>query len=92
MDAHGNTDSRQAAFHGLDEDVALRKILEGTASETGQRFFSALVKSVSEALNTAGAWVTEYLEDDKRLRAISMWMNGKVTNSSSSLALSFWRW
>ena len=29
----------------LDEDAALRTILEGTATETGERFFAALVEA-----------------------------------------------
>ena len=54
-------------LHDLDENAALRTILEGTATETGQRFFSALVKNLSRALDTHGAWVTEYLEKERRL-------------------------
>jgi PAS domain S-box-containing protein len=61
----------------LDEDAALRSILEGTATETGERFFAALVKNLSRALNTHGAWVTEYLEDARRLKAIAFWLDGK---------------
>jgi hypothetical protein len=34
----------------VDEDRALRSILEGTATETGERFFAALVQNVAEAL------------------------------------------
>ncbi len=61
----------------LDEDAALRSILEGTATETGEKFFAALVRSLSRALNTHGAWVTEYLEASKRLRAIAFWLDGQ---------------
>ena len=42
-------------------DVALRRILEGTASATGEAFFPALVQNLAEALGTFGAWVTEYI-------------------------------
>jgi len=58
----------------LDIDVALRTILEGTATETGERFFKALVKSLATALNTHGAWVTEYFPESRRLRALAFWM------------------
>lgn len=58
------------------EDAALRTILEGTATETGERFFAALVKNVAAALNTHGAWVTEYLSAERKLRALSFWMGG----------------
>ncbi len=38
-----------------DENAALRIILEGTATATGERFFEELVVSLSRALNTHGA-------------------------------------
>ena len=61
----------------LDEDAALRSILEGTATETGKNFFAALVKNLSRALNTHGAWVTEYFEASRRLKAIAFWLDGQ---------------
>jgi PAS domain S-box-containing protein len=62
---------------GLDEGAALRSILEGTAKETGEGFFVALVENLAKALNTHGAWVTEYLEESRRLRALAFWMGGQ---------------
>jgi PAS domain S-box-containing protein len=62
---------------GLDEGAALRSILEGTAKETGRRFFGALVKNLAEALKTHGAWVTEYFEEARKLRALAFWMDGQ---------------
>ncbi len=64
-------------LRGLDEDAALRSILEGTATETGERFFTALVQNLSRALNTHGAWVTEYFEASRRLKAIAFWLDGQ---------------
>jgi PAS domain S-box-containing protein len=61
----------------LDEDAALRSILEGTATETGESFFTALVQNLSRALNTHGAWVTEYIETSQRLKAIAFWLDGQ---------------
>ncbi len=61
----------------LDEDAALRTIFEGTASETGERFFRSLVQNLAKALNTHAAWVTEYLEESRRLRALAFWMGGQ---------------
>jgi PAS domain S-box-containing protein len=52
-------------------------ILEGTANETGERFFAALVKNLAKALRTHGAWVTEYLQESRRLRALAFWMDGQ---------------
>ena len=69
--------SNQIPLHGLDTDAALRTILEGTASETGERFFAALVENLAKALNTQGAWVTEYLEESRRLRALAFWNGGR---------------
>jgi PAS domain S-box-containing protein len=62
---------------GLDEGVALRRILEGTASETGERFFGALVENLAKVLRTHGAWVTEYIQERRRLRALAFWMDGQ---------------
>jgi PAS domain S-box-containing protein len=61
----------------LNEDAALRTILEGTATETGERFFEALVENLAKALNTQGAWVTEYLESSRGLRSLAFWMGGE---------------
>ncbi|TMA57381.1 MAG: PAS domain S-box protein [Deltaproteobacteria bacterium] len=58
----------------IDIDVALRTILEGTATETGEGFFKALVKKLAAALNTHGAWVTEYFPESRRLKALAFWM------------------
>lgn len=64
-------------FQNLDVEQALRLIVEGTASETGRGFYAALVKGLAATLNTNGAWVTEYLEEEKRLRALAFWLNGE---------------
>jgi PAS domain S-box-containing protein len=64
-------------FHSLDEDHALRKILESTSAETGEMFFVVLVENLVEALGVHGAWVTEYLEDAGRLRSLAMVLGGK---------------
>ena len=60
-------------IHG--EEV-LGLILGSTASETGVPFFRALVRNVCETLGTAGAWVTEYVPAQKRLRSLAFWLNG----------------
>ena len=64
-------------LQNIDLDVALRKIVEGTATETGEQFFQALVKNLAAALNTHGAWVTEYFPEARRLRALAFWMGGQ---------------
>ena len=67
----------QSSLREIDEDTALRTILEGTASETGERFFAELVKQLALALNTYGAWVTEYLEESRLLRPFALWFGGQ---------------
>jgi PAS domain S-box-containing protein len=56
-------------------ETLIRHLLEGTASETGQEFFQALVRSAALAMDVAGVWITEYLPETKVLRAIAFWMN-----------------
>ena len=72
-----NHDPGISPLAALDEESALRTILEGTANETGERFFAALVENLARALNTHGAWVTEYIQERRRLRALAFWMDGQ---------------
>lgn len=37
----------QPSVSGIDETAALRSIVEGTATETGERFFAALVENLA---------------------------------------------
>lgn len=53
----------------------LRLLVQGTASETGREFFRSLVRNLSGALQISGAWVTEYLPAERKLRALAMWLN-----------------
>ncbi|MBX3333129.1 MAG: sigma 54-interacting transcriptional regulator [Nitrospira sp.] len=64
-------------LQNLEADVALRAILKGTATETGQQFFTALVQNLTSVLGTHGAWVTEYLPETRRLRALAFWLDGQ---------------
>jgi hypothetical protein len=65
-------------FRGLDVDATVRAILEGTATETGERFFAALVENLANALNTCSAWVTEYIAESRELRSLAFWANGRL--------------
>jgi len=56
------------------EDKILRFLVEGTVSETGSEFFRALARNLSDSLQTYGAWVTEYLPETRRLRALAFWL------------------
>ena len=59
------------------EALALREIFAGTAAATGEQFFDALVKHLARAMGTTCAWVTEWSEDRRRLRALSFWADGR---------------
>jgi len=65
-------------FRGLDEDATVRAILEGTATETGERFFAALVESLAKTLNTYSSWVTEYIAESRQLHALAFWVDGQL--------------
>ncbi len=69
--------AKMSRFDNLNLDQALRLITEGTAAETGTGFYSALVKALAETLNTTGAWVTEYVEETRRLRSLAFQLNGE---------------
>ena len=64
-------DKDKVPFKGIQENEAIRAILEGTSTETGRDFFISLVKNLSKVLNTHGAMVNEYLEEEGRLRSIA---------------------
>jgi len=73
--------SRSPDVARLDEDDALRRVAEGTAGETGERFFRSLVDNLRSALGTMGAWVATVDDERTALRAISMclgkdWLDG----------------
>lgn len=69
--------SKQINLGGFDDEAALRSILEGTATGTGERFFTALVENLARAIKVHGAWVTEYMEGPRRLRALAFWLDGQ---------------
>lgn len=51
----------------FDEDAALKAIVQGTASGTGEAFFSSLVENLAVVLGVHGAWVTELEAEACRL-------------------------
>jgi len=71
------TDPDDRAGRNLDEQAALRAVVEGTAGDTGTEFFKALVKNLAVALDVHGAWITDYLEAEGRLRARAFWLGDK---------------
>ncbi len=73
--------ARHTPLSNIDEEMALRTILEGTATETGERFFEALVENLAKALNTHGAFVTEFFRETRRMKALAFWMDGNWINN-----------
>jgi len=65
-------------FENLDEQAALRDILEATSVESGEDFFAALVLTIRKALGVHGAWVTEFIEEKRCLRALSFCMGDEL--------------
>jgi PAS domain S-box-containing protein len=61
----------------IDPERALRAVVEGTASETGEAFYRALTQNLARALDTHGAWVTEYDEPTDSLKALAFWMGDR---------------
>jgi PAS domain S-box-containing protein len=61
----------------FDEDAVLKAIVEGTATGTGEAFFSSLAENLAKALGVHGAWVTEYLPELERLKAFAFWLGGE---------------
>jgi PAS domain-containing protein len=69
------------------DENALREIVEGTATETGETFFDGLVKHLARAIDTKCAWVTEWLEPQRRLGALSFWVgDGFYANFEHAIA------
>jgi PAS domain S-box-containing protein len=62
----------------LDQHATLRTVLEGTATETGTGFFDILVQSLSQALQTRYAWVTEYMTGLRRLKTLAFCADGEL--------------
>ncbi len=77
MSGSGDREPRSgAAERHLDEQAVLRAVVEGTSTDTGEEFFRALVRNLATALEVHGAWVTEYLAEQNRLRSRAFWLDG----------------
>ena len=53
------------------------RIMEETSPKTGEDFFAALVKNLSQCMDVAAAWVTEYVSDFSKLRTLAFWFDGQ---------------
>lgn len=70
-------ETRKKAASAPSDDSALWAILESTSPETGERYFAGLAQTLARVLETCGAWVTEYHEETRRLRALAFWLDGR---------------
>jgi PAS domain S-box-containing protein len=57
---------------GLADDI-VRLIYDGTAAETGDAFFSALVRATALAMRVRWAFVSEFAGSRQRVRTIAFW-------------------
>src|SRR6266851_4163483 len=68
--------TKQFTAQTLSDDAALREIVEGVESETGDRFFYSLAKHLASALGCEYAFVSELLADRLRFRTRAVWGRG----------------
>jgi PAS domain S-box-containing protein len=66
-------------FSNSDHDLdALRAIVEGTAEQTGESFFQALVQHLASAMNVSYAFVAEFAGKKSRVRTLAYWAKGRI--------------
>jgi len=70
------TELNETAVVSKDMD-ALRAIVEGTASTTGDEYFKTLVQHLANAIGTRHAFVSEFTAPQK-IRTLAFWSNGKI--------------
>jgi formate hydrogenlyase transcriptional activator len=68
--------TKQSTTDTPSDNTALREIVEGVESETGDRFFYSLVKHLASALGCEYAFVSELLVDGLRFRTRAVWGRG----------------
>jgi len=61
-----------------EELAALRAIVEGTASKTGENFFAALVTHLAKAMRASHAFVAEFAGSATRVRTLAYWSQGRI--------------
>jgi PAS domain S-box-containing protein len=67
-------------------ESTLIRILEETSPKTGEDFFAALVKNLSQCMDVAAAWVTEYVSDFSKLRTLAFWFDGRWMEGMDGVA------
>jgi formate hydrogenlyase transcriptional activator len=64
-----------------DEIAALRAIVEGTAKETGDKFFQALAEHLAHALKVSYAFVAEFAGSKTRVRTLAFWTKDRIADN-----------
>lgn len=54
-------------------DLVFWRIVEGTASATGEEFFRALVQNLAKAMGVYGAFLTEFYPEHQTARTLAFW-------------------
>ena len=57
---------------------ALRAIVKGTARETGEAFFQALVASLAQAICVEFAFIAEFVEGQSKVRTRAFWARDQI--------------
>ena len=75
----GEIQSEKSTWVRTDEELdALRAIVEGTAEQTGDKFFQALVEHLAKAMDTSHAFVAEFAGVATRVRTLAYWAGGQI--------------
>jgi PAS domain S-box-containing protein len=64
-----------------DDLRALRDIVEGTASGTGEEFFRSLVRRLASAIEVPYAVVAEFAEVNSRVRTVAFWARDRIVEN-----------
>jgi PAS domain S-box-containing protein len=72
-------------YETMRPEATLLNILEETSPKTGEEFFRALVKNLSQSMDVAAAWVTEYVSDFSLLRTLAFWFDSKWMESMDGI-------
>src|SRR5258708_14516925 len=78
------SESHQSALpnNRTDEELdALSSIVEGTAEQTGDKFFQALVQHLAAAMNVSHAFVAEFAGLETRVRTLAYWADGQIADN-----------
>ena len=71
--------SEKSTWVRTDEEIdALRAIVEGTAEQTGDKFFQALVQHMARAMDASHAFIAEFSDVKTRVRTLAYWADGQI--------------